>query len=153
MFVSYYQQCMSIALQCAQVIAILKRVIAFGWGSSSLPHIITSALPLLVDLWQTTTLSSYVFFVIIDCHFVAMGPICIGFLPYLIVFFCFFFGLCVLVHSFALYFWWMGSSPWFKKKNLYTWFFFFLCSSLHPPPPLFLSELSSFSSRIKKKIF
>jgi hypothetical protein len=39
----------------------------------------------------------------------------------LIVCFCFFFGLCLLVFSFALYFWWMGSHPWF----LFTGFFFF----------------------------
>jgi len=31
----------------------------------------------------------------------------------------FFFGLCLLMLSFALYFWWMGSSPWFS----YTWLF------------------------------
>ncbi len=37
------------------------------------------------------------------------------FFPYylLIVWFHFFFGLCLLVLSFALYFWWMGSHPWF----------------------------------------
>jgi hypothetical protein len=32
----------------------------------------------------------------------------------------FFFGLCLLMLSFALYFWWMGPHPWF----LYTRFFF-----------------------------
>jgi hypothetical protein len=37
----------------------------------------------------------------------------------LIVCFCFFFGLCLLVSSFARYFWWMGSHPWF----LFTQFF------------------------------
>jgi len=31
---------------------------------------------------------------------------------WLIVGFCFFFGLCLLVFSFDLYFWWMGSHPW-----------------------------------------
>ncbi len=36
-----------------------------------------------------------------------------------IIFFCFFFGLCLLVLSFAFYFWWMGSHLWF----LYTRFF------------------------------
>jgi len=34
----------------------------------------------------------------------------------------FFFGLCLLVFSFALNFWWMGSHLWF----LFIWFFF-LC--------------------------
>jgi hypothetical protein len=34
---------------------------------------------------------------------------------------CFVFGLCSLVLSFALYFWWMDFCPWF----LYAWFFFF----------------------------
>ncbi len=32
---------------------------------------------------------------------------------FLIVCFCFIFGLCLLEFSFALYFWWMGSHPWF----------------------------------------
>ncbi len=36
----------------------------------------------------------------------------------LIVGFCFFFGLCLRVFSFALHFWWMGSHPWI----LYTGF-------------------------------
>ncbi len=31
----------------------------------------------------------------------------------LVVCFCFFFGLCLLMLSLALYFWWMGSHPWF----------------------------------------
>jgi hypothetical protein len=38
----------------------------------------------------------------------------------LIVWFCFFFRLCLLVFSFAFYFWWMGSHPWF----LFIGFFF-----------------------------
>ncbi len=53
-----------------------------------------------------------------------MSPFCIEslflFIFLLIVHFCFFFGLCLLVFSFALYFWWMGSHPWF----LFTWVFF-----------------------------
>jgi hypothetical protein len=40
-----------------------------------------------------------------------------------IVYFCFFFGLCLLVFSFALYLWWMSSYPWF----LFTRFFFQIC--------------------------
>jgi hypothetical protein len=36
-------------------------------------------------------------------------------------------GLCLLVFSFALYFWWMGSHPWF----LFTRFFFFFLLSPH----------------------
>jgi len=90
-------------------------------GSSSLPHIIISGPMSLADLWHMTTFLSQVF-VIIDHHFITMDPICIGFFPYflLIVCFCFFFGLCLLVLSFALYFWWMDSCPWF----LYTWYFF-----------------------------
>jgi hypothetical protein len=48
---------------------------------------------------------------------------CVFFLYFsLIVCFHFFFGLCLLVPSFAMYFWWMGSCPWF----FYTRFFFFL---------------------------
>ncbi len=58
---------------------ILQRVATLGHGSSSLPHIIASAPLSLADLQQTTTFSSYVFFVMVDCHFVGMGPICIGF--------------------------------------------------------------------------
>ncbi len=55
--------------------------------------------------------------------FVPASPLCIRSLCdfLLIVCFCFFFGLCLLVFSFALYFWWMGSHPWF----LFTGFFFF----------------------------
>ncbi len=39
---------------------------------------------------------------------------------WLIVCFCFFYGLCLLVFSFAVNFWRMGSHPWF----LFTGFFF-----------------------------
>jgi hypothetical protein len=58
MFVSYYRQRVSIALQCVQAIAILQQAITLGRGFSSLPHIITNAPPSLADLWQMTTLSS-----------------------------------------------------------------------------------------------
>ncbi len=50
MLVSYYQQYMFIALQRAQVIFFLQWAIAFGWGSSFLPHIIASAPLSLADL-------------------------------------------------------------------------------------------------------
>ncbi len=79
MFVSHYQLCVSIALQRAQAITILKRVATLGRSSSFLPHIIANAPLSLVDLWQATTFLSQVFFVIIDCHFIAMGTIFIGF--------------------------------------------------------------------------
>jgi len=102
---------------------IFQWVVAFGGDSSSLPHI--SFRSALVDLWQMIIFSFYVLFVIIDYHFVALGHICIGFLfPYfslIVGFHFFFFGLCLLVLSFALYFCRMGSPPWF----LYTWFLFF----------------------------
>ncbi len=78
MLVFYYQQCMSTALWHAQAIAIFQRAIAHGQGSFSLPHIIVNAPLTLANLWQTTIFSSHVLFVIIDCHFVAMGPICTG---------------------------------------------------------------------------
>jgi hypothetical protein len=56
----------------------------------SLPHIVASAPLSLVDLWQMTT---FVFFVIIDHHFVASGHICIGlgffFFRWLLAFFYF----------------------------------------------------------------
>jgi vacuolar-type H+-ATPase subunit I/STV1 len=44
--------------------------------------------------------------VIVDCHFVAMSPLLHRVFTWflLIVCFCFFFGLCLLVFSFALYF-------------------------------------------------
>ncbi len=50
MFISHYQQHLSIALQHAQTITIFQWVVAFGWGSSSLPHIIANALLSLVNL-------------------------------------------------------------------------------------------------------
>jgi hypothetical protein len=50
MFASYNKHCVSIALQCVQAIAIFHRASALGWGSSSLPHIITNASPSLADL-------------------------------------------------------------------------------------------------------
>ncbi len=78
MLISHYWQHVSIALQRVQAIMILQWVVTFGLGSSLLPHIIVSAPLSLANLWQTTTFSSQVFFVIIDCHFVALGPICIG---------------------------------------------------------------------------
>jgi hypothetical protein len=83
---------------------------SWRWDSSSLPHIIASAFSSIADLWQMTTFSSYVFFVMVHCHFVAMGPLCIGFSPfYFLNFsslfaFVFFFGLCLYVLSFVLYF-------------------------------------------------
>jgi len=58
MLVSYYWPCVSIALQHVQAIAILQRATTLGWGSSSLQHIVPSALSSLADLWQMTTLSS-----------------------------------------------------------------------------------------------
>ncbi len=45
-------------------------------------HIIINAPPSLTNLWQTITLSFKVFFVIVDCHFITMGPICLRLLPY-----------------------------------------------------------------------
>jgi hypothetical protein len=43
---------MSIALQCAQAIAILQQVVPLGWGCSLLPYIIANALLSLANLWQ-----------------------------------------------------------------------------------------------------
>jgi len=43
MFVFYYKQHLSIALQHAQAMAILQQVVTLGWGSSFFPHIIVSA--------------------------------------------------------------------------------------------------------------
>jgi len=53
-------------------------------------------------------------------HFiVAMGPICLGLLPYFYWLFAFVFSLaCVFfVFVFILYFWWMGSCHWFLYIN------------------------------------
>jgi hypothetical protein len=52
MFISYYKQRMSIALQHVQAIAILQWATMFNHNSSSLPHIPTNAPPSLIDLWQ-----------------------------------------------------------------------------------------------------
>jgi hypothetical protein len=43
------------------------------------------------------------------CHESSLHRVLTWFL--LIVCFCFFFRLCLVVFSFALYFWWMGSIP------------------------------------------
>jgi hypothetical protein len=51
-------QRVSIALQCAQAIAILQHAITFGWGFSSFLHIIAIAPLSLFDLWQTIAFSS-----------------------------------------------------------------------------------------------
>jgi len=60
-------------------------------------------------------------------------PLCIGSLLDFCGLFAFVFlgggGLCLLVFSFALYSWWMGSHPWF----LFTWFFFFVSSLGYVP--------------------
>ncbi len=56
----------------------------------------------------------------------------------LIVLFCFFFGLCLLALSFALYFWWMGSI-----LDFIVGFFFFL---LPLPWLLCLMNLAKVSS-------
>ncbi len=59
----------------AHVIVILQRLVALGWGSSSLPHIIASAsLSLICDNFFVLGL----FFVTVDYHFVVMSPLCIG---------------------------------------------------------------------------
>jgi hypothetical protein len=103
--------------------------LCYGWLSfcnreSSLHKVFTC-----ITSWFVTNGNSFVLsllcFVIDDCHFVVMSPLCIGsFFTWflLIVCFCFFFGLCLLVFSFALYFWWMGSLHWFLCKGV----FFFL---------------------------
>jgi len=49
MVISYYEQCVSIVVQHGQAIAILQCVATFGNQSSSFPHIITSAPPLLIS--------------------------------------------------------------------------------------------------------
>jgi hypothetical protein len=58
LFVSYYRQHVSIALQHVQTIVILQQTTTFGQGSSSLPCIIGNAPPSLLELWQTTAFSS-----------------------------------------------------------------------------------------------
>ncbi len=121
MLVSTYNMHLHQLLGVAQVIGgFLQQAATLGQGSSSLPHIIFS--PPLANLWQMTAFSSLVFFVIVDCHFVVMSPLCIRSLPDFCCLFAFVFsfGLCLLTFSFALYFWWMGSHPWF----LFTGFFF-----------------------------
>jgi hypothetical protein len=50
MVIFHYRQRMLIALQCAQAIVVLQRVAILNHNSSSLPHIPTSAPPLLTDL-------------------------------------------------------------------------------------------------------
>jgi hypothetical protein len=57
---------------------ILQRVSELNQDSSCLPHIIASAPLSVVDLWSMIALSPWVFFVIVDYHFVAIGPLCIG---------------------------------------------------------------------------
>jgi hypothetical protein len=50
-FISYYQQYVSIVLQCGHAIAIFHSVAVLGKHSSSVPHITTIAPLLAVDLW------------------------------------------------------------------------------------------------------
>jgi hypothetical protein len=47
---------------------------------------------------------------------------------WLLAFVFFFFGLCLFVFSFVLYFWWMGSHPWF----FYLQGFFFFTGHSNP---------------------
>jgi glucan phosphoethanolaminetransferase (alkaline phosphatase superfamily) len=56
--------------------------------------------------------------------------------------FIFFFGLCLHVFSFALYFWWMGSHPWF----LYRVFLF-----LSPPLSLILAVSAKYENFIRSQ--
>ncbi len=105
MLVFYYWQHLSIALQCAQAIMILQRAIALGRNFSFLPHVIISAPPSLANLWQMTILFSWVFFVIIDFHFIVMNLLSIrSLLDFVDCLLLFIFWLCLLVFSFALYF-------------------------------------------------
>jgi hypothetical protein len=62
----------------------------------------------------------------------------------LIVCFCFW---CLLVFSFAFYFWWMGSHPWF----LFTQFFFPSLTTEEPDESLQVSFLQSFTPSWSEK--
>jgi hypothetical protein len=58
MFITYYQQHLSIALYHAQAIVIFQRDVTFGRGSSPFPHTIANAPPTLTNLWHTNSFSS-----------------------------------------------------------------------------------------------
>jgi hypothetical protein len=63
-------------------------------------HHSCSAILSLVDLWQVTTLLSWVFFVIVDCHFVSMSHPCTRSLSDFCWLFAFVFSLgCVYLYS------------------------------------------------------
>jgi hypothetical protein len=100
---------------------IFQRAIALGQSFSSLLHIIVSAPLSLVDLWQMTTFwSSFCYRWLSFCsHESSLHRALIWVL--LIVCFWFFFRLCLLVFSFALYFCYMGSHPlfWFMRFSSY----------------------------------
>ncbi len=85
---------------------------------------------------------------IVDRHFIAMGPMCIGFLLYFCcILFAFVFSLgCIYLCShlpctFDGWVWWMGSRPWFLYTEFFFLFFFFMLKGKHPPStgcPFFL---------------
>jgi hypothetical protein len=52
MFISHCKQQVSIALQHVQAITIFRQAITFSHSFTSLPHILASAPPSLVDLWH-----------------------------------------------------------------------------------------------------
>ncbi len=66
-------------------IIIFQQAITLGWGSSCFPHIIVSAPSSLVDLCANNNSFISCFLCYLDHHFMAMGPICIQFLPFFFV--------------------------------------------------------------------
>ncbi len=94
---------MSVALQCAQTIMIFHRATALGWGSSCLTHIIANASPSISSHFVINE-SSFVlsFLCYVDCHFIAMSPLCISSLLDFCWYFAFVFSLGCLYLCFHL---------------------------------------------------
>jgi hypothetical protein len=88
-------------------IAIIQCVATFDKHSSSLSHIIISALLSLTDLWQKTS------FLVYDNLFISV--LLVTFSIYSLLFISVFIVsmICVLVILLALYILWMGPHPWF----------------------------------------
>ncbi len=117
--ISYYQQHVFMALQCAQMI--FQQPTTLGRGSSSLSHIIPSAPLSLINLIDNTSVLSLLCYHWLSfCNHKSS-------LHSVFTWFCWLFAFVFLWVVFtcvlALYFWWMGSHPWFFTYKVFPFFY------------------------------
>ncbi len=80
-----------------------------------------------------TTISTWVFFIIIDCHFVIMNPLCIGLYLVFVVCFFFFFFCCAYLcsHLFCIFVQWVPIFDFYLHGFPFLFFVLFLNPNLN----------------------